>query len=345
MMQKTLRTAALAAVLLFSACGEDSILDITHEQDEADMVHSGNNSPPAPETGQEIQAMEPFDAAVFNKHKAAWEANHPRTYKIFHDHRRSQTDLHTGNSFIVVDDIPRDVISEDDIPDKLFFAPPGEDWLYPFVFCNTISDLYEKINALWTEQHYEGSAFLIKYDSQLNYPTAIQIKNIYNSGYDYLVQVTVNELDRDHIDDVDLWPSVPEPVLEPFDLPVFTSQRAAWEEEHPDRYDITQKHSGPPGIFLSGRVYVINNIPEYKLCPGKNNLDPWLRCNTISELYEKIEALWTEQHNTGAVFLIKYNGQRHYPTNIQINNINGSGYDYKVSIEVVYEGDIIEIWV
>jgi hypothetical protein len=107
--------------------------------------------------------------------------------------------LHTGNNYIVVDDIPRDVISEDD----LFFAPPGENWLYPFVFCHTISELYEKINALWTEQQYDGSAFLIKYDGRLNYPTAIQIKNIYNSGYDYLVQVTVNELDRDHIDDDD----------------------------------------------------------------------------------------------------------------------------------------------
>jgi hypothetical protein len=133
--------------------------------------------------------MEPFDPAVFNIHKAAWEADHSNAYKFFHDHRRSQTDLHTGNSYIIVDDIVRvqwslSELLEDDIPDAFLFiySTPGENWVYPFIFCHTMSDLHEKINALWTEQVYEGSTFLIKYDDRLNYPTAIQIKNIYNSG-------------------------------------------------------------------------------------------------------------------------------------------------------------------
>jgi hypothetical protein len=211
LMQKTLSTLALFAALLFSACGEDSILNNANERDENVL-----KTPSALEIGQEIYDMEPFDAAVFNIYKAAWEANHPNAYNFYHDHRRSQADLHTGENIIVVDDIPRvewpiSELSEDDIPGLIYygylsvFSAPGENWLYPFVFCHTISELYEKINALWTEQYYENSAFLIKYDSQLNYPTDIQIKNIYNSGYDYLVQIKVDELDRDHINDPFVW--------------------------------------------------------------------------------------------------------------------------------------------
>jgi hypothetical protein len=70
---------------------------------------------------------------------------------------------------------------------------------------------------------------------------------------------------------------------------------------------------------------------------------PMFLCSTISELYEKLDILWTEQRNTNALFLIEYNGQRHYPKYIQIKNINNSGYDYTVRIGVIYEGDSVEV--
>jgi hypothetical protein len=45
----------------------------------------------------------------------------------------------------------------------------------------------------------------------------------------------------------------------------------------------------------------------------------------------------------GASFLIGYDGQHHYPKDIQIRNINGSGYDYDVSVNILY--GVVTIWV
>jgi hypothetical protein len=104
---------------------------------------------------------------------------------------------------VVVDETPYNppsgviwLRSENDLTEKelSWFLAPGANWLYPFLFCYTISDFYEKINALWDEQRYNGSAFMIRYNSQLNYPTAIEIKNIYNSGCDYFLVVTIDKL-------------------------------------------------------------------------------------------------------------------------------------------------------
>jgi hypothetical protein len=249
------------------------------------------------------------------------------------------TALYTYATITVVDDIPDGYVWPFPVPDE-----NGNEWT-ALLLCNTISELYEKASTLWTEQRYTEDSFLIKYDGR-HYPTDIQIKNINGSGYDYTVHIAVQVLDRDGInnnDDCYPWPVPPEPVMEPFDPDVFNTQRAAWEAEHPETYCFSQEHDGPPGMYLSRDISVVNDIPVGPvLLPA--DPDPWLRCNTISELYEKINALWIEQRKTGASFLIDYNDQRHYPTDIQIKNINGSGYDYTVAIRgVLYDGDTIRI--
>jgi hypothetical protein len=91
---------------------------------------------------------------------------------------------------------------------------------------------------------------------------------------------------------------------------------------------------------------VIDDIPRDILLPGENEPDPFLRCSTISELYEKIDALWNEYRYSEAAFLIKYDDQRHYPTNIRFRNINDKGsHDYRVVIYVYEsEGTVVTKW-
>jgi hypothetical protein len=285
--------------------------------------------------------MEPFDRMVFNTHRAAWKAEHPDAYGFSQTHKRSQIALYESAYTTVVDDIPDGFLFPFSVP-----GVPEHEW-YPMFLCNTVSGLYERIDAVWTEQRYTGVLFLIKYDEEYHYPVAIQIKNIDNSGYDYLVEVVVQVFDKDRIDDDNgCWtrPVEPEEIcLEPFDAVIFNTHKAAWEAEHPEWYRFYQNHDGPPMIYLYETTDVVNDIPERIVLPGEDRQDPWLRCSTISELYEKLDMLWTEQRNTNALFLIEYNDQRHYPKHIQIKNINDSGYDYTVRLWVIYEGDTVEI--
>jgi hypothetical protein len=105
--------------------------------------------------------------------------------------------------------------------------------------------------------------------------------------------------------------------MEPFDVDIFNARRAAWEVEHPESYAFFQRHKAS-GMYLSGNIGVVNDIqvwPSEPFGPINNDLDPWLRCSTISELYEKPGALWIEQRGVGASFLIEYDGQCHYPKN------------------------------
>jgi hypothetical protein len=121
--------------------------------------------------------------------------------------------------------------------------------------------------------------------------------------------------------------------MEPFDPDIFNRERAAWEAGHPTHYTFYQIHKGPE-IYLSTLSEVKNDIAYHPVLPDENRPDPVLRCNTISELYEKIDELWTEQRYPRVSFLIKYGAFGHCPTDIQIKNINGSGDDYFVHLEV-----------
>jgi hypothetical protein len=63
-------------------------------------------------------------------------------------------------------------------------------------------------------------------------------------------------------------------------------------------------------------------------------------CDTVSELYEKIATVWAEQRYTA--FLIEYDDQHHCPSDIQIKNLNDSGYNYTVLIRTTFNGDEID---
>ncbi|MDR3130684.1 MAG: hypothetical protein LBU18_03985 [Treponema sp.] len=360
MKQKALGVLTLFAALFFSACGEiqqpvdssntqkmkeETAAAKSSSQDEdAAGINEEENTAPLPQGAQEpaqkIQSMEPFDRMIFNTHRAAWEADHPDAYNFSQTHKRSRIAVYTSAYTTVVDDVPSTVVYPFSVP-----GAPEHAW-YPMFLCNTVSELYEKIDTAWTEQRYTGALFLIKYDEQRHYPAAIQIKNIDDSGYDYLAEAVVQAFDKDRIDGgKGLWkrPVEPEEIrMEPFDAAIFNTHRAAWEGDHPGWYRFHQEHDGPQAIYLYAVTDVVNDIPESIVLPGKDRQDPWLRCSSISELYEKLYMLWTEQSNTNALFLIEYNEQRHYPKYIQIKNINDSGYDYTIRFGVIYEGDMIE---
>jgi hypothetical protein len=156
-------------------------------------------------------------------------------------------------------------------------------------------------------------------------------------------------IDTEEREDTPITPPAVEPgqeALEPFNEDVFNIRRAAWEARELD-YIFTQVHSGS-GIDLSVTIRVDKHIPGRP--PSKNDPEPLLFCSTISELYEKIAALWSESRYTPSSFLIKYDGkplshtdwpQFHYPTEIQIKNINDSGNDYTVRICI----DGLILWV
>jgi hypothetical protein len=411
MKQKILGAWALFAVLLFSACEEMFVRDLTitqkkteesavagnhsEQEEDAPVINEGNhiNITVTTEGGQEIQGMEPFDVAVFNTQRAAWEADHRHQgwYSLDQDHDGPGMEGYRyGHE--VVNDIPKNTgMVVNDIPDGRMLLPWGKDNPDP-LRCTTISELYEKIDTLWTEQRNTGDPFLIQYDNERHYPKCIQIKNINDSGYDYRVVIWVS-YEEDLIPFVIGGPwydkegnpilMTEEPVVagnsseqeeEPFDVnvviggyntpttspttdggqdtqgkepyavAVFKTQRAMWEAVHPDRYTFWQQHRGPPELYLDIDIKVLNDIPYWPL----NGLifvkpDSLLHCTTISELYEKINTLWTEQRNTWDSFLIRYNEERHYPVRIQIKNINDSGYDYRVVILVTYEGDVYTV--
>jgi hypothetical protein len=145
----------------------------------------------------DMEGLEPFDAAVFAAERAAWEAEHPGTYSFYQEHyRHSQVETTWSLHFSVVDDTPDEysrrvelIVSDSSWGEGTFSLPEENEWT-PFLLSKTISELYEKIEAVWAERSYTGAAFLIKYDAQRHYPTLIQIKNVNASGYDYLVRIT-----------------------------------------------------------------------------------------------------------------------------------------------------------
>jgi hypothetical protein len=209
MKQKTGGVAVLCILLLMSACGKNPVIDggnirereeaaagKASEQEEgggyitAEGKDGSANSttPPVQEPGQEIRSMEPFDIDVFNAQKAAWEKD-PIEAFIF-------TQTHSGPGMNISATIQEVFDSPSILSDKNKNEPE------PVLFCSTISELYEKIAALWTEQRYTADSFLIKYDSEpvigmpfsYHYPTDIQIKNIDNSGGDYNVRIHIDTI-------------------------------------------------------------------------------------------------------------------------------------------------------
>jgi hypothetical protein len=171
MKQKTLGTLALFAAVLFGACGVDL---------------SNNTTLPVRESVQEEIRLEPFDPAVFNAQRTAWETEHPDVYHFIESHYGPGMNT-LGYSLgyplfvtLVKNDIP-EVVRENDTEFLLL--------------CDTVSGLYEKLDTLWTEQRYTGDSFLIEYNGQRHYPRRIKIKNINDSGDDYKVMIYVaNEI-------------------------------------------------------------------------------------------------------------------------------------------------------
>jgi hypothetical protein len=137
--------------------------------------------------------------------------------------------------------------------------------------------------------------------------------------------------------------------MEFFDIVVFNMRRAAWEDEHPNWYSFKQTHEGQPEMYLSrgGHVEYDIPIPKWPISASPLELPPVLLCDTISELYEKIDKLWAEQRYTADSFLIKYNDEHNYPYTsvIRIKNLNDNGYDYTLCIWAQFDGDEIIIGV
>jgi hypothetical protein len=212
MKQKTGGALVLCIALLMSACGENPVIDDGNNTREGEeRVPAANASehkdggeyiavegkdgntvpttPPVQEPGQEIRGMEPFDIDVFNAHRAVWEKDPVLAY-VF-------TQTHSGPGMDISVTIE---VNEDDIPENL----PDRNEPEPVLFCGTISELYEKIAALWTEQRYTADSFLIKYDGEpvlqgddpaiYHYPTDIQIRNMDNSGRDYNAWIHIDKI-------------------------------------------------------------------------------------------------------------------------------------------------------
>jgi hypothetical protein len=199
MKQKTLCVLALFAVLLFSACGENPIIDdsdikqnkmdasggTTREEDgNIVIVINGENDGGALATPQEEESWEPFDIDVFKAKRAVWEAKECG----WHGYVFTQTHTGPGMSLSVDTEVPRQGIP------KTSVLSPGENEADLLLRCSTISELYEKIDALWAEQRYKAASFLIKYEDFFDapYPSGIHIKNINANGDDYTVYFNIH---------------------------------------------------------------------------------------------------------------------------------------------------------
>lgn len=131
--------------------------------------------------------------------------------------------------------------------------------------------------------------------------------------------------------------------IKPSVLDIFNAQRAAWEAEHPDVYELSQAHRRSLStIYGWANTIVVDEIRDILVTapamrpPGPREVE-WtflLLSSTISELYEKIDMLWKERPYTWTSFSISYDDQLHYPTYIQIRNINNSGDDYSAEITI-----------
>jgi hypothetical protein len=364
MQQKALGALVLCVTLLFITCEENLMLDpditdknrkeeavpnnLSEREESAAVINEEDNKipamPTATELGQELEGVKPFDAAVFNTQKAAWEAEHPGAYNFTQTHRRSQHTLYMFASTTVVDDIPDRAVWPFPVP-----GLPGEAEWYPFLLCNTISGLYEKIDALWTEQRYTSESLLIKYDDQLNYPTAIQIKNVNDSGYDYLAQIMVlaygdginadedgnvwGGIDLTIIDtpeheagintdeDGNVWGGIVLTIIEEkFDMDRLHQEKAAWEAQGINSYRFTIKELlDIPAYPITIKVTEgMERVVEEK---GKHDPDAphGLYGKTISDIYTGIENVVEEikEANTkegySLNFAVRYNEQYHYP--------------------------------
>jgi hypothetical protein len=188
MWQKTLCVLALFAALLFSGCGEISVIDLSNEKPREAAKEAGNSSvekedgivivdedattPPEQILGE----LQPFDESVFTTKRAAWEASSNYEYGFTQTH--SGPGIYLSTDTTVVDGIPTGTV-----------VLSGVNEPEPLLFCNTISELYKRINTLWSEQRYTGASFLIQYNNRYNYPVFIQIKNIDDSGGDYTLRI------------------------------------------------------------------------------------------------------------------------------------------------------------
>jgi hypothetical protein len=188
MKRKTLGVLVLSAALLFGACRENPVIDLNITDKKAEERIVPDNS-----SGQGIEGMEPFDIAVFNTERSAWEAEHPEPYNFIQWHRRYSW-LYSCGPITVVNDIPDKVVLL--LPWPVPLDENGNLWT-PLLLCSTISDLYEKINALWIDHGNTGASFLIKYSGQFHYPTDILLKNINDSGDNYQAYFTIQLPDND----------------------------------------------------------------------------------------------------------------------------------------------------
>jgi hypothetical protein len=164
MKRKTLGILALGAALWFSAC-DAVVVDLSG------IPHQKTGEPDSAESSAQEQAVV---ADVLNTQRTAWEAEHPDPYSFYQRHRIGDREL--SRSISVVNDIP-DV------------AALAENGLDPVLLSSTMSELYEKIDTLGNEPRYTDASVLINYDDQYHYPTHLEIKNITESGDDYVVDV------------------------------------------------------------------------------------------------------------------------------------------------------------
>jgi hypothetical protein len=122
---------------------------------------------------------------------------------------------------------------------------------------------------------------------------------------------------------------------------VLNYQRTAWEAEHPDPYSFYQRHRiGDREV--SGSISVENDLADASAL-DENALEPLLLSSTLSELYEKIDALGNDERYANTSLAITYDDQYHYPTRVEIKNITESGDAYVVDIIMVPEKIVINV--
>jgi hypothetical protein len=290
----------------------------------------------------EDNSAQPFDSAVFTAEKAAWEAQNISDY------------LFVIQDYAGMPSYPAEIyVSSNKVSGIEYYTFSYEQEKPSLPYGETIDAMFAAIAA---EVGHTEYAFRITYNAQYHYPEYFSISIVPPAGEtidggSYWFEITSFTANPRVVFG---WP-VEKPVqdidMKPFDIAVFNTQRAAWEAEHPSSYSFNYTHEGQPGIYRAGTT-TVPAWPAFEGTSGGGSIstaplvEPPLVCGTLSELYEKIAALWAEQRYTAASFLIKYNETHSYPypSVIQIKNFNNSGYDYTLHIWAQFSGDEFPGW-